>query len=114
MSLKPTFTCFLIGGDSLLMECGEVLLARGDAVRGVVTAAPRVRDWARGKGLPVVDAKSDYAAVLARQPFDWLFSITHLALIPEAALKLPAQGAQLSALPGASFAAPFRELVHEH
>jgi natural product biosynthesis luciferase-like monooxygenase protein len=93
LATGPSFSCALIGGDSLLMECGEVLLARGHAVRAVVTAAPRVRAWAGRKGLPVLDAAGDYAAELADTPFDWLFSITHLALIPERALALPARGA---------------------
>ncbi len=86
-------SCFLIGGDSLLIECGEVLLARGHDLRGVITSAAPVMAWARSRNLQVLDVTNDYAAELAQRPFDYLFSITHLALIPDAVLKLASKGA---------------------
>ena len=88
-----SISCHLIGGDSLLMECGEVLLAAGVRVLGVVSAAPRVRAWAQGKGLPCRDLKGPWQAELAREPFDFLFAITHLELLDEQALALPKRGA---------------------
>jgi natural product biosynthesis luciferase-like monooxygenase protein len=83
------FSCFLIGADTLLMECGDVLLERGHDVRGVVTGAPRVEAWARENGLEVIDVSGDWAAALAAEPFDHLFAITHLAIIPDEVLSLP-------------------------
>jgi natural product biosynthesis luciferase-like monooxygenase protein len=87
------FSCALIGGDTLLIQCGEVLRARGHRIVGVVTSAPRIAAWARGVGLRVIDARPGYGAELAAEPFDHLFSITHLALIPEDVLRLPRRGA---------------------
>jgi natural product biosynthesis luciferase-like monooxygenase protein len=85
----PRFSCFLIGADTLLMECGAVLLERGHDVRGVVTGAPRVGAWAREHGLDVIDVGGDWSARLAAEPFDHLFAITHLAVIPDEVLALP-------------------------
>jgi len=89
----PPFTCALIGGDTLLIQCGEVLRARGHSIVAVVTSAPRIAAWARGNGLRVIEAQPGYSAELAAEPFDHLFSITHLALIPEDVLRLPRKGA---------------------
>lgn len=88
-----SFSCFLIGADTLLLECGEILLTKGHTIAGVVAGSTRVADWARRKGLPVHDVKSAWSVELAKTSFDYLFSITHLALLPEDVLRLPKKGA---------------------
>ena len=81
-------TCYVIGADTLLIECSERLLEAGFVIKGVITAAPPLVDWAKNKGLPVVDEAGDYAATLATASFDYLFSITHLKLIPDEVLSM--------------------------
>jgi methionyl-tRNA formyltransferase len=88
-----SFSCWLIGADSLLEECGEILLRGGHDVRGVVTGAERLQAWAERRGLAVLDPSGDYASELAQRPFDHLFAITHLARLPDPVLSLPARGA---------------------
>ena len=90
---SPKISCYLVGAESLLVRCGEILLERGHDLRGVVTAEPSIADWARGKGLAVVDQKGDWGAALAGEPFDYLFSITNLSIIPARVLALPTKGA---------------------
>ncbi|MGH1439204.1 MAG: MupA/Atu3671 family FMN-dependent luciferase-like monooxygenase [Cellvibrionaceae bacterium] len=95
MSLQDNshFSCYLIGGDSLLIECGEILQSKGHQILGVITNAPRLSQWAMGKTIPVMPADADYPAKLKEQaqsqPFDYLFSITHLAIIKDEVLALP-------------------------
>src|SRR6185295_11816295 len=79
-------SCFLIGGDALLTACGEVLLAGGHDVVGVISDAPEVVQWARSKQLGVIDPGSSYVAALRAKPFDYLFSIANLSVIPADAL----------------------------
>ncbi len=86
-------SCFIIGGDTLLNECGDILLQKGADLRGVVTGAPKVARWARAKGLRVIELDGDWGAALREEAFDWLFAITHLAIIPDDILALPRQGA---------------------
>ncbi|MEL7371938.1 MAG: formyltransferase family protein, partial [Myxococcota bacterium] len=81
-------TCYVIGADTLLIECSERLLEAGIQIKGVITAAPPLVDWATSKGLTVIDETSDYRDQLAADPFDYLFSITHLKLIPDEILSL--------------------------
>ena len=45
------FSCFVVGADTLLMECTDVLLAEGHLVKGVITATKRIREWAEKAGL---------------------------------------------------------------
>ena len=83
------FSCFLMGADTLLMECGDILVREGHRVRGVISSAPRIGQWAADNGIPVVDPEDDYVEVLAAEPFDYLFAISHLAIIPDDVLALP-------------------------
>lgn len=89
MTDSVSFSCCLIGGDTLLSQCGDLLLERGAAVRAVVTSNPVLQGWARGRDLEVIDAAGKYSTRLAELNFDYLFSITHLAIIPEEVLALP-------------------------
>jgi len=83
----------LIGSDSLLVECGELLLAAGHALVSVVSSTPRIATWAASKGILVHGLESDWRTALAKEPFDWLFAITYLELLPRAVLELPRRGA---------------------
>ena len=91
MSRTAPFRCFLIGADSLLVACGDQLLQRGHEIGGVLTRTARVAAWARSNGIPVHDTKDVEA--LRAAPFDYLFSITHLALLPDEMLALPRKAA---------------------
>lgn len=90
------FRTALVGGDSLLVECGELLLAKGHHIAVVGADSPRVATWATSKGLPVVEASgpaASWEAELATYEVEWLFAITHLALLPEGVLAIPSIGA---------------------
>lgn len=85
--------CFVIGGNSLTIACGDVLLEVGAELCGVVTSSTQVADWASRRKLQLIDAGQDFVEVLRQKQFDYLFSIAHLRLIPETAIELPLRGA---------------------
>lgn len=88
-----TFTCCLIGGDSLLSQCGDILLEGGHSIERVISDALPIVAWAKSKGIPTTSVSGDYTTELKQTTFDYLFAITHLALIPEAAVATPRKGA---------------------
>ncbi|SEK20486.1 natural product biosynthesis luciferase-like monooxygenase domain-containing protein [Roseivivax marinus] len=83
------FVAILWGNDTLTLECGRTMLARGHRIAAVVTRSDAVRAWAADAGLAVRAPETPPADV----PCDWLFSIANLDLIPEAMLAVPRQGA---------------------
>ena len=93
MTNENTFSCYLIGSDSLLSECGGLLLDRGHSIQGIITDAPKLVQWAQEKSLLVIPASSDYGAALRATEFDYLFSITHLRMIPQDVLTTPNRAA---------------------
>nr|DAC76731.1 TPA_exp: methionyl-tRNA formyltransferase [Streptomyces sp. NRRL F-4335] len=89
MSRESAFSCHLIGENTLLVTCAELLMERGHRILGVVSPTPEVRDWAREQGLPARDFGPDLEAHLSARPFDHLFSIANLRMLPAPVLALP-------------------------
>ncbi|MCA9171080.1 MAG: AMP-binding protein, partial [Planctomycetales bacterium] len=84
-----TFRCYVIGADSLLIECCERLMQQGHQLAGVITSAERIAKWARQRELPVLPDDDQLATRLSGEPFDYLFAITHLSILPPEVLALP-------------------------
>ncbi|MGC4118614.1 MAG: LLM class flavin-dependent oxidoreductase [Myxococcales bacterium] len=90
---SSTLSGVFIGGQSLLIRCGESFLRRGHDLRAVVTADPAVRRWAEEHGIACLAPDRELTARLAQESFDYLFSVVHLAILPAALLALPRRGA---------------------
>jgi natural product biosynthesis luciferase-like monooxygenase protein len=86
-----SFSCYVIGGDSLLLECAELLVRDGHSIRGVISDNPRIAQWATKGGIPHLPV-AGYEAALTGQDFEYLFAITHLSIVPDSVLKLPKRG----------------------
>jgi methionyl-tRNA formyltransferase len=88
-----TFSCVVMGNESLLIQCGEILRRRGHAIRAVVTRSPEIRAWARNHKL-----RTEPAGDRPRRPardarLRLVLSIANLSIVPEAVLAKAAKGA---------------------
>src|ERR1700722_10654030 len=83
------FSAWLIGENSLVTECAAVLLEAGHAVRGIVSPEAGVRRWAAARGVAALDYGPGLETVLGREPFDYLFSVVNLRMLPAELLALP-------------------------
>lgn len=91
MSKKNLFSCYLIGEDSLLIQCAEILFTKGHSILGVVSMLADIKEWAFKHGIPYFDSLKTAEAVMAEIKFDYLFSIINPYLISASLLKLPGQ-----------------------
>ena len=78
---SSSLSCVLVGQESLLIQCGEVLLEKGGEIRAVVSRNPQILDWAQAKQIATMAPGKTLAASLAPVEFDYFFSITNLAMI---------------------------------
>ncbi|HTU75770.1 MAG TPA: amino acid adenylation domain-containing protein [Trebonia sp.] len=83
------FSAWLAGESSLVTDCAEVLLQAGHTVRGIVSPEAGIRRWAAGHGLATAEHGPGLAAVLAAQPFDYLFSVVSSRTLPPQVLAAP-------------------------
>lgn len=86
-------SCALIGDESLLVQCGELLRERGHGIVAVVTASEQVASWAGSHGIPVLAPGRDLERSLAAHTYDWFFSIANLRMIPSSVWRRAAEGA---------------------
>ncbi|MCB9630379.1 MAG: LLM class flavin-dependent oxidoreductase [Sandaracinaceae bacterium] len=95
MQAQNPFRSVLMGNGTLLVQCAEALLARGNVVSAVITDNADIAAWAEGRGLRVLASgpRATLAARLGAEPFEWLFSIANLTIIPADVLALPTRGA---------------------
>jgi natural product biosynthesis luciferase-like monooxygenase protein len=82
----------LIGNESLLIQCAEVLRGRGHQIHAIVTRATDVAAWAAQQGIDTRSPDSNLATELPEE-FDWLLSIANLDMLPDAVLSRPRCGA---------------------
>ncbi|MFD1952571.1 MupA/Atu3671 family FMN-dependent luciferase-like monooxygenase [Sphingomonas arantia] len=85
----PRWRCVLIGSETLLMRCGDMLIAAGHRIVAVVSDAPAILSWAEEAGIAV----TTLAQLPALAPFDYLFSITNLSVLSAETLALPRHAA---------------------
>lgn len=83
-SSQPSF--YLIGGDTLLTECGRQLIDGGFRPIGVISRNPAIAAWADSTGIPFLSLDDDYLSAMESAPADYLFAITHLEMLPDRAL----------------------------
>ncbi len=78
-----SMSCIVVGDESLLIQCSEMLFDHGHTIRAVVTKNSEIRDWAEGRGLRIEAHGSDLADRLGPLSCDWLFSIANLNIISD-------------------------------
>ncbi|MEM9177966.1 MAG: formyltransferase family protein, partial [Myxococcota bacterium] len=92
-SQTPKPSCVLAGSESLLIQCGALLLEREWGIAYVVSKDEAIVDWAEAQGLAVCAPGKSLAASLSGVAFDWFLSITNLSILSEDVLALPQKGA---------------------
>lgn len=87
------FDCVLIGDESLLVQCVEMLRGRGHRIAAIVTESASIRSHAERSGISSTGWGDDLARQLDGIGYDWLFSAANLRLIPESVWRKARMGA---------------------
>ncbi|MCG6118297.1 MAG: LLM class flavin-dependent oxidoreductase [Aquimonas sp.] len=88
---RSVMRCVLLGEQSLALECGERLRARGHAVVALVSPTMRLRTWAADHGIPSYARLEDLLA--AAPECELLLAVTWMQMLPAQAIALPRQHA---------------------
>ncbi|HKW92528.1 MAG TPA: MupA/Atu3671 family FMN-dependent luciferase-like monooxygenase [Methylomirabilota bacterium] len=90
---RATFSTVIVGEGPLLIPCAEILLRHGHTIRAILAANQVIQEWAREQKIRSLSHQDEILAVGEGRPFDYLFSIANLAVIPGRILALPRLGA---------------------
>ncbi len=83
------FTCYVIGENSLSIKCCEILLNRGHLVYAIASSNPTIRNWAIANNIEALELNNDLTSCLRSKPYDYLFSIVNLAILPDDVINSP-------------------------
>jgi len=86
-----SFSCVVLGEQSLLIQCCEGLLSRGHAIQAVVAENRRIVEWCSQRGIACFKDFEGIRVELASVPFEYLFSITNLRMVPDWLLAMPSR-----------------------
>jgi amino acid adenylation domain-containing protein len=85
------FSCFLIGRESFLIPGAQHLLDCGHQILGIISTGSSIDRWADSQRIQLIEPTADLLGFLSQQPFDYLFSISNLAILSPEILALPRQ-----------------------
>lgn len=80
--------CVFIGDEPLTIQCAELALGAGFDVAAVLSTHPYGEEWSTEHGVHFASSEGDLHHTLRHIPFDVLFSIAYLRLIPDEVLGL--------------------------
>ncbi|MCC2666694.1 MAG: tycC, partial [Gammaproteobacteria bacterium] len=80
---KPT--CYLVGQDNLLIECGTILLSKSFLIKGIISSSHDALAWAHNREIDFFRSLSDVK--WEENSADYLFSIVNNEIIPDSVLQ---------------------------
>jgi natural product biosynthesis luciferase-like monooxygenase protein len=88
-----TFSALILGEGALLIPCAEILLRHEHTIQTIVSGNDVIREWAQEQKIRCVSRQDEVLSSVDGRPFDYLFSIANLSIIPTRILALPRLGA---------------------
>ncbi|KTC64787.1 peptide synthetase, non-ribosomal (plasmid) [Legionella adelaidensis] len=85
------FSCFLIGEDSLLIQCGKLLLEQSCKIEAIVSPLLSVQTWAKKQDIPCFPSLNDFQESSPRN-VDYIFSIVNSYILSHSVLKFARKG----------------------
>lgn len=77
----------LIGEDSLLIQCGEILLSRGHSIQLVVSPTQKVQIWSKKNQILCCSTITEVNKIINSISVDYIFSIANSFILPNTFIK---------------------------
>ena len=89
MEKKRSFSCYVIGNDTLTMHCASILVEKNHSVLGVVSTSHQIKTWCQEHGIPFMNSIHEFEQRDMDTSFDYLFSIVNNVILPEFIIRAP-------------------------
>jgi len=89
LTIKDEFTCCLIGDDTLLISCAEILLNKNHAIVGIISTNTAIQKWADERQVRRFTLLCEAKETLKSFEFDYLFSIANAKILQADEIALP-------------------------
>ncbi|MEO8655183.1 MAG: formyltransferase family protein, partial [Ramlibacter sp.] len=75
-------TAVFVGDGSLLIQCAGAYLEAGHQIRVIASENEAILEWARARSVPAVHLDAHANVAIPDVPFDYLFSVANLRVLP--------------------------------
>jgi amino acid adenylation domain-containing protein len=96
LEAQRSFSSYIIGNNSLCIQCAKILLENNHKIYGIATSDPYVERWSQDLSIPCLYLSEDDGLVsenlfdfFSQRPFDYLFSIDNPVIFQDNILGLP-------------------------
>ncbi len=86
---RKIFSCYLIGEHNSLIQCAEILLAKGHQIKGIVSPLESAAKWAKQHQVSYFPTLIQTEQSLLKDSYDYLFSIVNSKILPSEILNHP-------------------------
>ncbi|MFB6453966.1 formyltransferase family protein [Chitinophaga sp. Hz27] len=86
-SITSTFSCGLIGGNHLTVQCGDYLLSRGHIIKWVLPRGKMLTEWAQRNNITQYFTQQEI--IDAADTVDYIFSVVNDLILSPALLAIP-------------------------
>ncbi len=85
--------CFFVGGETLPIQCANILMARGHHIIGVMSSDEQLTNWAGERSIQTIAPKqyADAREFVVSNDIDLLFSIYNDFILPAELIEAPKQ-----------------------
>ncbi|USQ15251.1 amino acid adenylation domain-containing protein (plasmid) [Legionella lytica] len=89
MEKKQSFSCYVIGNDTLTMHCASILVEKNHSVWGIISTSHQIKAWCQEHNIPFINSLHEFEQRHIHTSFDYLFSIVNDVILPESILRAP-------------------------
>lgn len=91
MTVLEPFSCCMIGEDSLLIQCAEILLAKGHTLSCIISSTPQITRWAEEHDILCSGYMGTLETIAKASRFEYLFSIANSHILSKNIIGLPSK-----------------------
>src|SRR5579871_2228717 len=93
MQRNSLFKSLIVGDNHLSSACAEILLAHEQPIIAFISESIHIKIWANQHNIPYFKNFENFIndPLSKQSPFDYLFSIVNLKILPASILKLPSK-----------------------
>lgn len=89
MEKQPSFSCYIIGNETLTMHCANILIEKNYQLLGIISSSNQIKRWCQDNQINLINSIQEFEEHYSNNSFDYLFSIINDIILPESIINYP-------------------------
>lgn len=89
MEKQVSFSCYIIGNDTLTMHCASILVEKNHSVLGMISTSPQIKKWCQKHHILFMNDIHEFEQQYMLSSFDYLFSIVNDIILTDVIIRAP-------------------------